>query len=91
MSRATTKAVRQIVAKHYPAWATFNDIRKDKKTRRIKFMRNGFVEAPEFYKAAAAAIKADLVAAGIWHRDEGFKQGNCYRGDYVYYSVVLEA
>ena len=92
MSRATTKQVRAIIAKHYPNWlATYNDIRKNKKTRRIKCMRNGYRETPEFYKNAAAAIRADLKAAGIWNRDDGFKTGETWRGDYVYYSVVVEA
>ncbi len=91
MSRATTAKVREIVRKYYPELATFNDLRKDKKTRRIKFMRNGYIETPELYKMAASAIKNELVAAGIWHRDEGFKEGECYRGSYVYYSVVIEA
>lgn len=91
MSRANTKQVRQIVAKYYNAYVSYNDIRKDKKTRRIKFMRNGFIHDPEEYKTWAEGIRKDLIAAGIWHRDEGFKEGWCYRGSYVYYSVVVEA
>lgn len=91
MSRANTKLVRQIVAKYYTAYASYNDVRKDKKTRRIKFMRTGFKHHVDEYKAWAAGIKKDLVAAGIWHRDEGFKESYCNRGEYVYYSVVIEA
>ena len=91
MSRATTKQVRQIVGKFYTAYASYNDIRKNKQTRRIKFTRNGFIFTPEEYKTWAAGIKKELVAAGIWHRDEGFKEGECWRGSYVYYSVVVEA
>lgn len=91
MSKETTKKVREIVKKHYDFWASYNDIRKDKKTRRIKCMQNGYHHPAEYYKAAAAAIKADLDAAGIKYRDEGFKSGVCWRGDYVYYSLVLPA
>ncbi len=91
MSKAITKQVREIVKKHYDYWATYNDIRADKKTRRIKCMRNGFVDTPEFYKTTAAKIKADLDAAGIKYREEGFKSGESWRGDYVYYSLVLPA
>lgn len=91
MSRANTKAVRKIVQSQFDSWVSYNDIRKDKKTRRIKFMRNGYVFTPEEYKAWAAEISRQLVEAGIWHRDAGFKQGECWRGEYVYYSVVVEA
>lgn len=91
MSRETTKQVREIISKHYPYVFTYNDIRKDKKTRRIKCMINGYMFSTAEYKAMAAGIKADLDAAGIKYRDEGFKAGESYRGDYVYYSVVVEA
>jgi hypothetical protein len=91
MSRETTKQVRQIVGKYYEAYQTFNDLRKDKKTRRIKFMRNGFRFEDSEYKAWAAAIKKDLDEAGIWYRDAGFDIGESWRGDYVYYSIVIEA
>jgi len=91
MSKAITKQVREIVKKHYDFWVSYNDIRKDKKTRRIKFMQNGYHHPAEVYKQTAAAIKADLDAAGIKYKDEGFKAGECHRGDYVYYSVVLPA
>lgn len=91
MSKAVTKQVREIVKKHYDFWVSYNDIRKNKKTRRIKFMRNGYHFTADAYKGMAASIKADLDAAGIKYKDEGFKAGECYRGDYVYYSLVLPA
>ena len=91
MSRTNSAAVNKIVKSQFDYWANFSDVRKDKKHRRLKFMRNGFVFTPEEYKGWAAEIKRQLVEAGIWHRDEGFKQGVGWRGPYVYYSVVVEA
>ncbi len=91
MSRETTKQVREIISKHYPYVFTYNDIHKDKKTRRIKCMINGYKFPAAEYKAMAAGIKADLDAAGIKYREEGFKASESYHGDYVYYSVVVEA
>jgi ribulose bisphosphate carboxylase small subunit len=40
-SKQITKQVRAIIKKHYEYWSTFNDARADKKTSRIKCMRNG--------------------------------------------------
>lgn len=91
MSRENTKQVRAILAKHYESWVTYNDICADKKRRRIKVMQNGYIYPAQQYTDWEVAIKKDLVEAGIWHEKAGFKVGHCWRGAYVYYSVVIEA
>lgn len=89
-NKQITKQVRAIIKKHYDYWSTFNDLRADKKTRRIKCMRNGY-DFGQQYDAWAAAIQADLDAAGITYSEAGFYYGDCWRGGYTYFSVVLPA
>jgi hypothetical protein len=92
MSNATVKQVREIIKSQYNYWTTYNDLRKDKKTRRIKCMINGYIYSPEEYEKWDTEIKRQMDEAGIAYKEAGFKDGYMdYRGAYVYYSVVLDA
>ena len=87
--RQTLKRVRTAVFHHYDYWHYFNDIRSNKRTRRLKFMKNGVIFAPERYKSMAARIKTELSLEGIKVIDAGFKSGYGAFGEYVYFYVVL--
>jgi hypothetical protein len=89
MSRQNTKLVKEIIEKHFSGFV-FNDVHKDKKTRRIKVMKNGFKYQEDEYKQWDDAIQQELKSSGVWYTDAGFKRGESWRGDYIYYSVVIE-
>ena len=89
MSRQNTKLVKEIIETHFSGFV-FNDVHKDKKTRRIKVMQNGFQYQDDEYKQWDDAIQQELKSNGIWYTDAGFKHGESWRGDYIYYSVVIE-
>lgn len=91
MSGNTTKQVRDIVKSQYEYWNTFNDLRKDKKSRRLKFMRNGYFFDQKDYDRWDANIRRAMENEGIQFSDAGFRMGQSYRGNYMYYQVVLPA
>ena len=83
------KQIRAIVKKHYNYRMSYNDLRKDRKTRRLKFASGEYFETPKFCENATKAIIADLDAAGIEYISAGFKLGDSDRGDYMYFAVEL--
>lgn len=89
--REISATVRTIVGQHYHYWFKFNDIRKDRKSRRLKFMRNGSIDTPRQYRSMSKKIIHALNEAGIKFIDAGFKSGTSeqFRDDYVYFYVVL--
>lgn len=90
-SKAVGKQINEAVKSEYGYWSRYNDERKDG-TRRIKYMRNGYMFSQATYQQMEKKIRAKLTAAGIV--PEVAKFIDCERfgyGPYKAFIVVVGA
>lgn len=83
------KQIRQAVkAGGYDYSYTYND--KNKTTRRIKCMQNGYNHGAAKYAKMDRAIKKQIEKCGIKIERAGFDLCTTWRGDYYAYVVVIK-
>ena len=90
-TREISSTVRKCkTVKEWGIFAMYNDIQKRTKTRRLKFMRNGWPVPLEMREAIINEVKTELVdASNIVSID--FNTGMGHRGSYDYLEIIVSA